>query len=941
MYKNIIWLICLFGFIGFSQSKEEQLSTYFQKGSSFLYSDKDSLNYYFDKSIKLCKELSDVNSEIMILFYRVGAYGYHYDLELLKQNLDKIDAMINDNRVSGLINDVEAVTKNYLVQKGNYNFKVKNYTGAKEVFLQLEDILSSVSTDSMAVDDRTLLFSTYNYLASISELTNKNDLAKEYFYKSFRLEKEGEIQHANLRIQGTKTRLARVYENEKSFVKANELLHDALAFYSSGSDNPKIKNNLLSVHQRLSKNYLLQDSIQNAIRILKEGEQYYAKNDAFARSADLLYGDIYLSDKQFIKAEEYYQSYLSGTKLYRNDQKHQDIAEALARIGKLYTKQKDFDKSLGYYQQALMQLSVKFNNDDFNENPNPKEVSSKLELIKILKQKLEVLHQAFISKNDVKYLRSAIINSYGIIETLDVLKPEFESKVDKQFLITEMYPAFHSMVEIAYVLYDQTKDRKYIEDAFHFMEKSKSTLLLEAARNAQASLFEGIPENILSTEQQYRANIIHLEKKLFSKGRNNKISDSLFKVKNEYYGFIENIEQEYPRYHDLKYDTQVVELIDVQNLLDSDTGLISYFSTDTDVFAITIQKNSFEFYKLPFGHKIKNEILSFYSDVSNVKSSKPEEFLKTGNSVYKNILEKPLQYLHTKTLIILRDDILNYVPFEALPKNSDQPSYLIQDYQISYAESATLLQEYQKGPDSKRYNLLAFAPSFGEVNSNVQEERSDFGPLLYNMEEVKNIANYFKGEVILGDKASIEFFSNNSQQYNILHFATHAATNDENPDYSYLAFSEKDNSTHNLLYVKDLYAHRVDADLVTLSACETGLGKLQRGEGMLSLARGFNYAGAKSLVTTLWKVNDQTTAELMNDFYKNLSDNMPKDKALREAKLKYLASTDDDMMKHPYYWSAFMISGNMTPIGNQTSQLWWLLMLVPIAIILIRKLRNS
>ena len=111
---------------------------------------------------------------------------------------------------------------------------------------------------------------------------------------------------------------------------------------------------------------------------------------------------------------------------------------------------------------------------------------------------------------------------------------------------------------------------------------------------------------------------------------------------------------------------------------------------------------------------------------------------------------------------------------------------------------------------------------------------------------------------------------------------------------------------------------------------------------MLSLARGFSYAGAKSLVNTLWKINDQTTADLMYDFYKNLNKSLPKDQALREAKLTYLKNADDDLLMHPYYWSGFMISGDTTPLESSSSFLWWLLLLfIPVVIVIIKKVKSS
>jgi CHAT domain-containing protein len=121
--------------------------------------------------------------------------------------------------------------------------------------------------------------------------------------------------------------------------------------------------------------------------------------------------------------------------------------------------------------------------------------------------------------------------------------------------------------------------------------------------------------------------------------------------------------------------------------------------------------------------------------------------------------------------------------------------------------------------------------------------------------------------------------------------------------------------------------------LVTLSACQTGIGKLQKGEGMLSLARAFNYAGASSIITTLWKINDQSTSEIMASFYKNLSDGLSKKEALRQAKLTYLTTNDDPLLNHPYYWSGIVLTGNTMPVVSTNYLLWIFLSIAGVVLI--------
>ncbi len=938
---KILIAILSISHLNYAQNQEEldSLGFYFQKGSSFLYTNADSTKHYLSKSIKFSDKLNDIDSKLTNIFYLIASNGYFYNLNELSLNLNKLDSILTyDRRADTLENKAEYV-KNFLIQKGNYNFKIRNYNSAKENFQELLDIILKEEINSISLPDRTLLFSTYNYLASINQITGKNGLAQDFYEKSLLLGERYQIESFTGRIAGTKVRLAKVFENKKEYYNANKLLKESLFYYIQQKDNPRLKNNLLSTYQRLSKNYLLQDSITKAISILKESEVYYSDNDAFQRSADLIYGDIYTTDKQFDTAETFYHSYLSKTKIYRQDQKHQDIAEAFSRLGRLYVERGRPKKALEFYQESLMQLAPNFEHTDSKHNPDPQKVVSKLELVKVLKEKLEALQLLYKKTNQERDLTIAVTTSHDIINTIDLLKPEFESKVDKQFLISELYPAFHRMVEVAYDLYTITQKQTYIDNAFYFIEKSKSILLLEAARNTQASSFGDVPRAIIDQEQQYRANIIHLEKKLFNQKSNTVLFDSLFTIKNSYYSFIAALEQQYPKYHDLKYNTAVVPLDQVQHVLGKDSALISYFATDKYLFVVTSEKGDSRFYKIPFHATIKNRIQSFYEQLSVVSIGELENMYATANLLYTQLLEKPLQEITAKKLLIIPDDMLNYLPFEALSTSDKAGDYLIHTHQISYSNSVTLMQEQSDRTEHIENKLIAYAPVFRGVEKAAQE-RSEFGALLYNTQEAKAIANFFDGKVMTGDEASLHSFTENVTKYSMLHFATHAAANDEFPDYSYLAFTGNDTAENELLYVKDLYGYNINADLVTLSACQTGLGKLQKGEGMLSLARGFKYAGARSLVTTLWKINDQTTSQLMENFYKNLSNAATKDSALRQAKLAYLSSSEDELLKHPYYWSGFMISGDMSPLTEDRSAIWWWLLCIPVLIIVYRKLKK-
>ncbi|MEE9349445.1 MAG: CHAT domain-containing protein, partial [Flavobacteriaceae bacterium] len=442
-------------------------------------------------------------------------------------------------------------------------------------------------------------------------------------------------------------------------------------------------------------------------------------------------------------------------------------------------------------------------------------------------------------------------------------------------------------------------------------------------RNSEATKYGEVPENMLTKERQFRADISHLEQTLFKdKTDNQSLKDSLFSVKNKYQNYLTTIEKSHPKYYALKYKSDVVSLKKMQAEMQDNQLFLSYLVADEVLFLTTIENNKKAFYKLPFSQKTKNLITKLYKKSAKIDINDPSIY-KDSYAVYKSILAPILSKTKATDLTICADDILNYLPFDALMTSDENQDYLLKSHAISYTSSATLFVEQSKKRNTKKSKLLVFAPKFTETTT-VSHDRNNFSPLIYNEQEAKNISQYFSGTVYNGNNASIVNFKKELATHNLLHFATHASANDAFPDYSYLAFSD-DKKTSNLLYVKDIYNYQINADLVTLSACETGVGKLQKGEGMMSLARAFNYAGVPSIVTTLWKINDQSTSEIMEYFYKNLYNGLSKKEALRQAKLSYLELCDDPILKHPYYWSGIVLTGNTDPVASKSMLIWLLL----------------
>jgi len=297
-----------------------------------------------------------------------------------------------------------------------------------------------------------------------------------------------------------------------------------------------------------------------------------------------------------------------------------------------------------------------------------------------------------------------------------------------------------------------------------------------------------------------------------------------------------------------------------------------------------------------------------------------------------------------ENLIIIPDDVLLRIPFETLI-NPKSKKWLIQDFTISYSPSVSSLREIILRRKMNGYKTTKDILAVGDPQFNLGESKEDngqspiqsffstaninFSPLKYSPLEVKKINNIFKkkSEVYTQAQAKEENIKSlNLSNYKIIHFATHSVIDDKVPARSAIILSlDDDPNEDGFLQMREIYNLHLKADLVTLSACETGLGEFIRGEGIEGINRAFFYAGASAVLMSLWAVNDQATYQLMERFYYHLKNSLPLAKALRKAKLELINS---DVLTHPYYWAGFIISGQANKSIFTHSKIKWILVTI-------------
>ena len=363
------------------------------------------------------------------------------------------------------------------------------------------------------------------------------------------------------------------------------------------------------------------------------------------------------------------------------------------------------------------------------------------------------------------------------------------------------------------------------------------------------------------------------------------------------------------------------------SLLDADTALVEFVLSEKKSFAWVIRQDKLVSVALPAAKEIETLVADYRQEFSGKINSLTalQAIAKQkaqGQKLYQKLFQPLDAHLASaRKLIIVPDGALVYLPFETLVSESkNTTTYLLERFAISYAPSASALaalraSKASSSPEAKGF--IAFGdPVYAKTaNAGAATERGfDLKQLPYTRIEVNEIAALFPAaerQVFLGAAAQEESVKTQPlHQYRYLHFAAHSNVDEENPARSGIILSlQADSKEDGLLQMSEVMRLQLNADLVTLSACRTGLGKLLNGEGMIGLTRAFFYAGAESVVVSLWNVNDIATASLMKSFYRNLQQGKAKDEALRAAKLELLKG-QQRAWRHPYYWAAVVLLGD-------------------------------
>ena len=609
-------------------------------------------------------------------------------------------------------------------------------------------------------------------------------------------------------------------------------------------------------------------------------------------------------------------------------------------IGDLYLAQDSCLQSFEYYQKALQSIYPGFVSDEFYDNPSEEGSLRDIRYLEILDKKSYALSKyAIASKEDnsqMDLLEYSLNTTALALKVKEKIRNSYPSQESILFLAEHEKSIYLNGINAAYDLFILSGDSDYSKTAYGFASEWKASELLRKINSREALNNENINDSLYSALNINEQRISQYKNSIFQENQK-EVPDSinLFRLKDDLFEASRNYEQDleiartqdwYKRMHPKPEPADIAEL---QRHLSANQSIIEYVLSPRDsvkqnqLYTFVITRNDFKIIRQNVGVEFYTNLdyylyqLETFPD-REISISSFDSLSNSLYNLYSYLIEPVEKFFNGNELFIIPDERLNILPFESLISlktkeglvNFSGLSYLVHQYNISYAYSVNLLFRERKYK-IRKISINAFAPAIDNLFSLETEGLSGA------KRELEYISTLFNGNYYYGKEASLSNFYSSISDPGIFHFAMHSNRERNFESGGYLEFYEDaDDSLSGKLWGHEISFLELESPMVCLSACNSGLGVINRSEGILSLTRNFMEAGAASVVNSLWEVNDFTGFDVITGFYTELFKGKKKNSALQKAKLKFLDKASP-ALHHPFYWSGYQLVGSIDPVKSK------------------------
>lgn len=934
MFFFILSYFNLFGNEDFFSNDSTTYQALIDQGDDFFYQyDSKSASEYYRQAIELAQDNSwddlEINGLINLLYAKIQSNVFR-EIEKVRNDIEEKFAQSNRSDSKEILElQVEysiALMSHIVNSGGNLREVIKLGKSMETSLEQLQRISPNQESNYLRVYvSISNAYTDLGYYQQAIAYANKAKETRKYHYTLSAL---GELYF-------------KVQEYSKSRACYLEYIQDLKTKKYRREDKSFI---LINGYQGLAKNYLQENKFDEALKYLEKSLPLHAPQSPQLPLTYNLLGDAYLNGNQndLVLAEEKFKEALNRQRnFFDEDSQGFQFYEFYLNLGDVAIQKKNYDTAFQYYQKAFKLLNTQFESTRIKDNPSPDVIDFPLETLATFNRKINAIRNQYEHSGSIDSLTAkwGLQTCEAALDWMNSIFSFYSSEQDQQLFIEQSYSVFENAIFFSYQL-------GQMDVAFEYSEQSRSIILKQARKRKASEIFSQDNNELvkemkflkfkkIALERQKRdpANLVRLDS---LRGQiawlNEKIqilNDSLF--------------QKYPSLKNSINRENAISIQTIASRLKSKQVLVEFFVGEKDIYAFHINKEGLQKpQKIKFTAELKKAIDNINDYIYAQYDHKDPRYAESGYLIYQELFQSlfPEKEIPER-LIIVPDGNLGYLPFNILltkKVNLDTINsfinypYLFKQSSISLAFSAAWqFNVPRKIVSPSKNKILAYAPNFKKLkgvsienmrNQEVsEEERGVLDTLEYTYEEIQMLKHLFGAETILFGDATRDHFTTFAKDYSILHLATHAKVNKYEPDYSFVAFSNlnKDNSLKpDHLYklsLGEIYASDFRSKMIVLSACETGIGKSMKGEGIISISRGFAYAGIPSIVSTLWNINDRTSAKVMEGFYKNLGKGLDKDLALKTTFLDYINTKHRKPDYHPQKWAAFTVIGNVDNVS--------------------------
>lgn len=905
MKLNIFALFFVINFHSFAQDLEE--ANYYSETANNYYKESvwDSAEFFFRKSSITYNDLGYENESFQESIRILELYSTQNRLLEMKAGIDSLlnafsstDSAFSNNRA------ILYSKLGIYYERISLNNQALYYT---ELAVELlEDFEQSEPVDLDLPD-------LYLDLGLLHQRNRDYVQALKYYKNSLVLKKKYDVQPLGMADVHNSIAVANFYLG--NYYEALSQYKICLKYYYQVFNpiHPKVAivfNNMAFSHLRLQ-NY--DSSLFYHRKALNIRLQTLPDNHPQTAGSYNGIGLLYSFSKDYDSAEHFLNKAIEKLSTHNSSNFDYFKSRTYYNLSRLYNDQNLYAKALTSLDKAL-QLNLP--HGELQDSIYSK-ILNISDVLEFMQYKLANLAKIYKNEQSIDNLAKCL-ELFNQIQDLSNFYLNNIKFIDSQLsVINTLEKAYPIGISLVYDQYSRLRDveakEKLTEQMFQSIEYFKSNLLRRNIFKINQLNLSRLSNELLAQEEELRAEIAFLKS-------DERDSSELFFKEREYAKVIKEIETKDPQFHELKFKKFVptlAEAIDYSKR--TKKIIIEYFLSEDAIYSIFIENENVELNKSDIDSTFLKSVNMFYFMLSNVGNNTVDFDLIS--QIYQPLLKDYVQRLAGKDIVIIADGALHQIPFDLLTESNT--GYLLERANISYSNSLALLIRSEEHEALREPRILAFAPEYDSELAQDQLVRSDkLVRLNWIDEEVDVIGELFEVAKFVGKNATEESFKKNIQGYNIVHFAGHGIVDDTDPMRSRLAFSSSsDSSNQPYLFTQELLGMDVSADLVVLSACKSGAGKIINGEGTLSLARGFFYAGSKSVVMSYWSIDDLSTSQIISFFYKNLKKGMSKSEALRQAKLEFL-NTAPPEKQHPFYWGAFVVIGDDSPLFRRSHTIW-------------------